>query len=207
MSDFRQRVLVPVALPLGVLLGLLTVAFALSRVLLSVDHSLAVIVALVAAAYVLILALVIERRPRVSSRALAVGTVLGLAAVVGAGVVAGVAGPYEAEGAEGAEGEAVAAEELTAIPPGAPGWTSSDVLQYLSAPQELPAGESQIYLQTTSLEHNVTFEGVNGDEPIVEGSGPRVHVGTVDLDPGEYTYYCSIAGHRQGGMEGTLTVN
>lgn len=204
MSDFRQRILVPVALPLGVLIALLGVAFALSRVLLSVDHTLAVMVALVVAAYVLILALVIERRPRVSSRALAVGTVLGLAAVLGAGMVASVAGPYQAEGAEG---EAVAAEELTAIPPGAPGFTSSDVLQYLSAPPELPAGESQIYLQTESLEHNVTFEGVNGEEPIVEGSGPEVNVGTVDLDPGEYTYYCSIAGHRQGGMEGTLTVN
>jgi uncharacterized cupredoxin-like copper-binding protein len=29
---------------------------------------------------------------------------------------------------------------------------------------------------------------------------------SAQLKPGNYTFYCSVPGHRQAGMQGTLTV-
>jgi plastocyanin len=56
------------------------------------------------------------------------------------------------------------------------------------------------------LQHDVSIEG-----PGVEKKGKVVGKGgsstvSADLKPGRYTFYCSVAGHRDGGMEGTLTV-
>jgi plastocyanin len=56
------------------------------------------------------------------------------------------------------------------------------------------------------LEHNVVIEQngkeLAGFEPIAEGEESE----TADLKPGTYTFYCSVPGHREAGMEGTLTV-
>ena len=58
-----------------------------------------------------------------------------------------------------------------------------------------------------SLTHDVAIEDssgeeVGGTELIADGSDSA----TVDLKPGTYTFFCSVPGHREAGMEGTLTV-
>lgn len=58
-----------------------------------------------------------------------------------------------------------------------------------------------------ALPHDVKIESssgeeIGGTETVSEGSDSA----TVDLKPGTYTFYCSVPGHREAGMEGTLTV-
>lgn len=216
-SDFRERVLLPITLPVVALAAIIGVAFSLSRVLLAVEEMVAVLIALAIAGYVLLLAFMLERRPRISSRALAVGMTLGLLAIGTSGVVAAMAGPRpiehgeEAAADDGAEEEGAPAEDGAAaaeeVPEGAVVFAAGQELAYTEAPTEMPAGESEIALVLEGLPHNVVFEGVNNDEPVVEGDSAGVFTGTVTLDPGDYTYYCSIPGHRAGGMEGTVTVS
>jgi plastocyanin len=56
------------------------------------------------------------------------------------------------------------------------------------------------------IPHNVVIEEdgkeLAGFEPISEGE----KAATADLKAGTYTYYCSVPGHREAGMEGQLTV-
>lgn len=54
--------------------------------------------------------------------------------------------------------------------------------------------------------HNVVFEGVDDDVVIAECSGDDRGSGTIDVEPGTYTYYCAIPGHRTAGMEGEITI-
>jgi uncharacterized cupredoxin-like copper-binding protein len=70
------------------------------------------------------------------------------------------------------------------------------------------AGKVTIVMDNPSdLPHAVEIEGSG-----VEVAGDTVMKGGVseasaDLKAGEYEFYCPVPGHKEGGMEGTLTVN
>ncbi|MDQ3759639.1 MAG: plastocyanin/azurin family copper-binding protein [Actinomycetota bacterium] len=57
-----------------------------------------------------------------------------------------------------------------------------------------------------TLGHDVQVEGPDGNIGGTDVIAEDTTTATVELEPGDYTFYCSVAGHREGGMEGDLTV-
>jgi plastocyanin len=83
----------------------------------------------------------------------------------------------------------------------------SGALAYKFADAETPAGAVTLRSENdSSVDHDISVEGngINDKGPVVKDGG--VSEVKVTLKPGEYTFYCSVDAHRQGGMEGKLTV-
>jgi plastocyanin len=102
----------------------------------------------------------------------------------------------EAEG--GTEGSS-STFDVEADPSGALAFTTDEA--------SVEAGNVTVnFSNPSSAPHDVRIEDsggkdVGGTEVITESSESA----KVSLKPGEYTFYCSVPGHRQAGMEGTLT--
>jgi plastocyanin len=100
-------------------------------------------------------------------------------------------------GSAGGNGETVTFE---ADPSGALAYTKTDITA--------KAGKATIEFNNPSTTgHDVVIEDESGNEiaktDIITDSTTST---TADLKPGTYTFYCSVPGHREAGMEGTLTV-
>lgn len=70
---------------------------------------------------------------------------------------------------------------------------------------EAPAGEVEITLVNVGqVEHDFVIEEA-GDAEVVHTDPGETGTGTIELESGTYTFYCSIPGHRSS-MEGILEV-
>lgn len=84
----------------------------------------------------------------------------------------------------------------------------SGQLAYVTDQASAPAGPLKIESPNESaVPHNIALELESGDElgEVVQDGG--VSTIDVDLEPGTYTFFCSVPGHREGGMEGELEVS
>lgn len=82
----------------------------------------------------------------------------------------------------------------------------SGALSFDKTSLEAPAGDVTIDLTNeSSTPHNVEIEGMGVQEVSDTITGSTTSV-TATLEPGTYEFYCAVPGHRDAGMEGTLTV-
>ena len=84
----------------------------------------------------------------------------------------------------------------------------SGQLAYVETDVTAKAGNDTIEFDNpSSTGHDVVIEDESGSEvaktDVITDSTASA---TADLQPGTYTFYCSVPGHREAGMEGTLTV-
>jgi plastocyanin len=82
--------------------------------------------------------------------------------------------------------------------------------QFKFMPSTLSAKAGKVTIAFTNgspVEHNLTVASASG---AVAGATPTFTGGVknlaVSLTPGTYKFYCTVPGHRQAGMEGTLVV-
>jgi plastocyanin len=85
----------------------------------------------------------------------------------------------------------------------------SGMLMFTTNSLTAKAGKVTIAFTNNAPEdHNLTLATASGS---VLGSTPTFKGGTkmltVTLKPGTYTYYCTVPGHRSGGMQGKLVVS
>ncbi len=80
------------------------------------------------------------------------------------------------------------------------GWTQKDLT--------VPVGGTIDMYNSGVLEHNFAIEGYNDASPVDLPTGGEHVMWTVpaDLAPGTYTFYCTVPGHREAGMEGKITI-
>ena len=141
---------------------------------------------------------------------IAISVVLVLAAISAAVVTASEPAKAGSQGASSSQPPAAGAP----VSPAAPASTlklaadPSGLLSYDTKQLSAKAGRVTItFTNAASLEHNVTIAQGSTQLGATPTFGGGTRTLTLNLKPGTYTFYCSVPGHRQSGMEGTLHVS
>lgn len=203
MKELRDRVLIPLSIPLAAAVVIVIIVLNFSRILLAVEErgseTLATMLAIIVASAVLFGASWFsargeERSGRNVSALVGAGMVLVLAGVVGAEAIEEERRHAAAEAGENELGE----PELIAV--AGPGLT------FAEKALQTHAGKVVVeYQNNDTAAHTLLFEGLPGFKLETPSKGAKVK-GEAEFEPKSYVFYCDIPGHRQAGMEGTLTV-
>lgn len=106
-------------------------------------------------------------------------------------------------GATGSTGSAGGAETLDVSSP-----ADGGLIYQPNGLTAQPGNVTITYDNPSPVPHSIAVATANGNvlgevQPFTAG---KQSVQLSNLAPGEYTFYCTVPGHREAGMEGTLTV-
>jgi plastocyanin len=198
MKGFRNRILAPLAIPVGATALIVAVVFNYSRILLFLEKrnnaAVSTGVAILVSAAVLFGSAYFSSRREARTAGL---TVLGTAAIVL--VFAGGYGSGAGHAVEkgGGGGEAGSGGEVT---------LGAKEFAFTPNAITLPPGVIKITLRNDGRSlHTFQFENAAKFKKLEAPPGTTAS-GAVQLGSGTYTFYCSELGHRGSGMEGKLTV-
>ncbi len=203
MKELRDRVLIPLAIPMAAAVIIVIVVLNFSRILLAVEERggemVATTIAIIVASSVLFGAAWISSKGEHRS-----GGNIGV--LIMSGLLLVTAGAVGAEAIQ--EERNKEAEEAAQNDVGPPDLTVTAGPGLTFAEKELKTGPGDHvieYVDADTAAHTFLIDGVPGFKLEVSGKGVKGK-GKVKLEVGTFKYYCDIPGHRQAGMEGTLTV-
>lgn len=108
----------------------------------------------------------------------------------------------------GADGDEATERGRVAGDPGASAPLRIEAHEFSLTPEDLRAAPGPVaieYVNKGAVVHTLAIEGVKGFKLEVPRPGD-IDTGSVRLEPGSYTLFCDVPGHRQAGMEAPLTV-
>jgi plastocyanin len=199
-----ERYFSPLVLPLAAVLGVVVYVLNVSRLFLSAPGNVAVVLGTVITVVILFGAALLALSPRLRSGSIALITVGFIALIVSAGSVnLGHSEPHgEAEGGTLAcDTPAQGSLQFVAGP--------NNGLTF--APDEAAAQTGLVNIEITdgsNTEHTFVFDDAETkfEKQTVAGAGSKAACVAFFPQPGDYTFFCDIPGHRQAGMEGSIHV-
>ena len=207
MKEFRDRVLIPLLVPLGALAIIAVVVLNVSRLLLALEEESGP--ETVTALAVILSSAILFGFTYFSARGDEQRSTSSVALMSLAGVMVLIAGFFGAEFIhENEEEERAHARELAEQ-------SKPDLIVHAFdigfREKELKIGPGNIRIEMVNdgaIAHTFVLEGVtSGKKLSTPATGNKDSAAFEIAQPGTYTYFCDIAGHRQGGMEGTLIVD
>jgi len=205
MKEFKDRVLLPLLVPLGALAIIVVVVLNVSRVLLALEersgpHTVVAIAVILSAGILFGCTWFASQGEERSVGSMSLLSVAGIMVII-AGFI-GFESMQEEADKKREEQKALAEQSKPNL--------IVEAFDIGFKEKELKTGPGKVRIQevnTGATAHTLVIEGVTSGRKLSVPGHDVKDTAAFDLQPGTYTYYCDIPGHRQAGMEGKLIVD